>query len=60
MPQSPLLTSSTMTQVTGRMFSPSIATMASVRLRTICCFCSPENTPSTSFTLTSGMGLLPS
>jgi len=38
MPQSPLCTSSTTTQVTGRMFSPSMATMASVRSLTICRF----------------------
>jgi hypothetical protein len=46
MPRSPLWTS-TITQVTWRMFSPSMATIASVRSLTICCFCSSENTPFT-------------
>ena len=39
MPQLPLLTSSTITQVTSRIFSPSIETIASVSLRIISCFC---------------------
>src|ERR1700710_664561 len=55
MPQSPLRTSSTTTQVTPRMFSPSIETIASVRRSTICFFCSDVNTSSISLTLTSGM-----
>src|SRR5215218_4063288 len=39
-------------QVTGRMFSPSMATIASVSSWTIRCFCSVSKTPSTSLTLT--------
>jgi hypothetical protein len=39
----------------GRRFSPSILTIASVRSRTIRCFCSGLKTPSIAFTLTSGM-----
>jgi len=58
MPQSPLWTSSTITQVTWRMFSPSIATIASVGSLTIRCFCSSEHTPSMSLTLTSGIRAL--
>src|SRR5262249_9715402 len=53
-PQSPLLTSSTTTQVTDRMFSPSIETIVSVSLRIISCFCAGVNTPSISFTFTNG------
>src|SRR5580692_3398395 len=55
MPQSPLRTSSTRTQVTGRRFSPSISTIVSVILPIISCFCSGVNTPSISFTVTSGI-----
>src|SRR5882757_4642400 len=54
-PQSPLATSSTTTQVTGRMFSPSTSTMASVTFRTMSCFWVVENTPSMTFTLTNGI-----
>ena len=54
-PQSPLLTSSITTHVTGRMFSPSIDTIASVSLRIIYCFCIGVNTPSISFTFTKGI-----
>src|SRR6201984_3753128 len=43
-PQSPLSTSSTTHQVTLRMFSPSIETIASVSLLMIWRFCSPLNT----------------
>src|SRR5262249_51562702 len=46
---------STTTQVTARMGSPSTSTMASVRRRTMSCFCSTEKTPSITFTLTNGM-----
>ena len=40
MPHSPLVTSEIFTQVTPRMFSPSIETMASVNFCMICRFCS--------------------
>ena len=55
MPQSPLLTSSTITHVTGRRFSPSILTMVSVSWWIISLFCSGVKTPSIRRTLTSGM-----
>jgi hypothetical protein len=54
-PQSPLRTSSTTTQVTGRMASPSIATIASVSSETIRRFCSGVNTSSISLTLMNGI-----
>src|SRR5262249_35010943 len=57
-PQSPLLTSSRTTHVTGRRFSPSIDTIASVSLRLISCFCAGVNTPSISLTFTRGMAVL--
>jgi len=57
-PQSPLLTSSMTTHVTGRMLSPSIDTIVSVSLRIISCFCFGVKTPSRSFTFTSGIGFL--
>ena len=55
MPQSPLLTSSTTTQVTGRMFSPSMSTIASVRRSTMSRFCSAVKTFSMTLTLMSGI-----
>jgi hypothetical protein len=36
----PLVTCSTTTEVTGRLFSPSTDTIASVTRSTFCCFCS--------------------
>src|SRR4051795_13354937 len=54
-PQSPLLTSSTTTQVTPRMFSPSISTIVSVSFSIISCFWSSRKTPSMTLTLTSGI-----
>jgi len=45
-----LLTSSTTTHVTARMFSPSNDTIVSVNLRITSCFCACLKTPSTSFT----------
>src|SRR5262249_30450967 len=57
-PQSPLLTSSMMTDVTWRMVSPSIDTMTSVSFRIISCFCAGVNTPSINLTFTRGMGAL--
>ena len=48
----------TTTQVTPRLFSPSIESMASVRRSTICSFCSEVNTSSMSLTLMSGVALL--
>ncbi len=59
-PQSPLRTSSTRTQVTGRRFSPSISTIVSVILVIISCFCWEVNTPSITFTVTIGIVMLPS
>ncbi len=56
MPQSPLLTSSMTTQVTPRMFSPSISTIVSVSFSIISCFCSSSKTPSMSLTFTIGIG----
>ena len=53
--QSPPLTSSMTTHVTGRIASPSTDTIASVILSTICCFWTGENTPSMSLTLMSGI-----
>src|SRR4051794_22170142 len=50
MPQSPLWTSSTRTQVTPRMFSPSTATIASVSPSTIWRLLSSLNTPSMTLT----------
>ena len=44
-PHSPLLTSSTTTQVTWRRFSPSIETIVSVSRSTISCFCLRVKTP---------------
>ena len=46
------------TQVTPRMFSPSMETIASVRRSTICPFCSDVKTSSISLTLISGIALL--
>src|SRR5262245_47129578 len=57
MPQSPPRTSSTRTQVTGRRFSPSIATIVSVMRWILCCFCSDVNTPSMTLTWTSGIAV---
>src|SRR3984893_4965719 len=48
MPQLPLLTSSTTTQVTSRIFSPSMETIASVSLRISSCFGGSEDTRSLS------------
>src|SRR6476646_10036410 len=59
MPQQPLFTSSTTTQVTSRIGSPSIVTMASVSLRIISCFWASEKTPSISLTWTRGIGNSP-
>src|SRR5262249_40263478 len=56
---SPLFTSSTTTQVTCRIFSPSTLTMASVSFFTISCFCESEKTPSMSLTLINGINLSP-
>ena len=53
-PQSPLLTSSTITEVTERKFSPSMETIVSVSLRIISCFCAGEKTPSITFIFTNG------
>ena len=47
-----------MTQVTWRMLSPSMATIASVSSSTIRRFCSGVNTSSMSLTLMSGIFLL--
>src|SRR6516225_1827095 len=47
-----------MTQVTPRMLSPSMETIASVSRSTICPFCSDVNTSSISLTLMSGIALL--
>src|SRR6266550_2009289 len=55
MPHSPLLTSSIVTQVTWRMFSPSIETIASVTFSIIAFFCESEKTPSMTFTCTNGI-----
>src|SRR5687768_6987874 len=52
---SPLATSSTTTQVTGRMFSPSMETIASVRRSMISRFWSGVKTSSTSLTLMIGI-----
>src|SRR5215831_7025205 len=54
-PKSPLFTSSITTQVTLRMFSPSIQTTASVSFFTISRFCESENVPSMTLTLTNGI-----
>lgn len=59
MPQSPLLTSSTTTQVTLRIASPSMDTMASVRRSTMCCFAVSSKTFSITLTLMSGMARSP-
>jgi hypothetical protein len=58
-PQLPLATSSTTHQVTGRMFSPSICTIASVSRRMISSFCSGENTFSITFTWINGISRPP-
>src|SRR5262249_39396141 len=50
LPQSPPLTSSTITKVTGRMFSPSMETMASVSLRIMSRFWASLKTPSITLT----------
>jgi len=60
MPQSPLWTSSTTTQVTWRRFSPSTATMASVSRWMIWRFWVSLKTPSMTLTLMSGMVVIPS
>jgi hypothetical protein len=57
-PHSPLFTSSTTTQVTWRMFSPSMETIVSVRRRIISCFWVELKTPSISLTLINGIGNL--
>ena len=54
-PQSPLSTSSTVTQVTGRMASPSMSTMVSVNFSIIALFWSASSTPLITLTLTNGM-----
>jgi hypothetical protein len=58
MPHSPLLTSEIFTQVTPRMFSPSIETMASVSFWMICRFCSGLNTFSIRCTSINGIVVL--
>jgi hypothetical protein len=55
MPHSPLATSSTTHQVCGRMFSPSISTIASVSRSMISCVCRAVKTPSISLTWISSM-----
>ena len=55
MPHSPLATSSMVTQVTGRIASPSTLTMASVSLSMIASFSAAAKTPSMSFTWMRGM-----
>jgi hypothetical protein len=59
MPQSPLSTSSMTHQVTGRMFSPSIETIASVSLPMIWRFCSLLNTSLMMRTWMSGISISP-
>src|SRR5215475_13772307 len=58
MPQSPLSTSSIVTQVTPRMFSPSIETMASVSFLMICLFWSLLKTSLMTRTWMSGIPIL--
>src|SRR5215207_3658071 len=53
---SPLATSSMVTQVTGRMASPSMSTIVSVRRVSISCFWLSSNTPLMSFTERYGTG----
>jgi hypothetical protein len=57
--QSPLCTSSSTHQVTPRMFSPSIETIASVSFCTISRRGEPEKTPSITFTLINGIPIHP-
>src|SRR5215472_16247534 len=57
--QSPLCTSSSTHQVTPRMFSPSIDTIASVSFCTISRRCELEKTPSITLTLISGISHAP-
>src|SRR5215469_17244677 len=57
--QSPLCTSSSTHQVTPRMFSPSIDTIASVSFCTISWRCELEKTPSITLTLISGISCAP-